>query len=58
MSNVEQKSAEAEGVFHRYRGNDIPWYVRVIWLGFWILAVVYTIRFLFPALRVELFQQL
>ena len=58
MSNVEQKSAEAEGTFHRYRGNDIPWYVRVIWLGFWILAVVYTIRFLFPALRVELFQQL
>jgi hypothetical protein len=57
MAQVENKTPESEGVFHRYRGNDIPWYVRVMWLGFWILAVVYTIRLLFPALRVELFQQ-
>jgi hypothetical protein len=57
MSNVEKATPEAEGRFHQYRGNDIPWYVRVMWLGFWILAVVYTIRLLFPALRLELFQQ-
>jgi hypothetical protein len=30
--------------------------VRFIWLGFWIFAVAYTIRWLFPALQVELFQ--
>jgi hypothetical protein len=42
--------------FHSYTGNDIPWYVRLMWLGFWVLAVVYTIRFLFPALQAELFE--
>ena len=40
--------------FHHYRGNRIPWFVRFMWLGFWIFAVIYTIRFLFPALRVDL----
>lgn len=44
---VEQK-------YHNYTSNDIPWYVRLMWLGFWILAVVYTIRFLFPAIQAEL----
>lgn len=48
---------QAEGQFHDYTGNLIPWYVRFMWLGFWTLAVVYTIRFLFPAIQAELFQQ-
>jgi hypothetical protein len=51
----EPGSVEAESMFHKYRGNQIPWYVRIIWLGFWILAVTYTIRYLFPALQSELF---
>ena len=57
MSKVEQTSPEAEGEFHHYRGNHIPWYVRLMWLGFWALAIAYTIQLLFPALRLELFQQ-
>ena len=50
-------SAEAEHRYHHYTGNDIPWYVRVIWIGFWIFAVAYTIRFLFPAMQIELIQR-
>ena len=46
-----------ENQFHNYTGNTIPWYVRLMWLGFWILAVVYFVRFLFPAVQSELFQQ-
>ena len=57
MSKVENPSVEAESKYHHYRGNEIPWYVRLIWLGFWVLAVVYTIRWLFPALQVELSQK-
>lgn len=56
MAQVEKHTPEVEGKFHAYRGNEIPWYVRLMWLGFWILAVAYTIRLLFPALRRELFQ--
>jgi hypothetical protein len=47
-------TAEQEHQFHHYRGNEIPWYVRLIWIGFWIFAIYYTIRYLFPALRLEL----
>jgi hypothetical protein len=50
-------SAEAEHRFHHYTSNAIPWYVRLIWVGFWIFAVAYTIRFLFPAMQIELIRQ-
>jgi len=57
MLDVENKSAEEEHQFHHYTGNTIPWYVRLMWLGFWILAIAYTIRLLFPAMQAELFQR-
>jgi hypothetical protein len=53
--DVENSSVEVESKYHRYRGNVIPWYIRLMWVGFWILAVAYTIRLLFPALQAELF---
>ena len=55
MSEVENTTAEVEHQHHHYRSNEIPWYVRLIWIGFWVFAVYYTIRYLFPALQVELF---
>jgi hypothetical protein len=48
---------EAEHRFHDYTGNAIPWYVRAIWIGFWIFAVVYTIRYLLPAMQIELIER-
>lgn len=44
-------TAEAESRFHTYVGNRIPWYVRLLWLGFWVFAVVYVIKYLFPDLQ-------
>ncbi|MCA9122251.1 MAG: hypothetical protein H6822_21390 [Planctomycetaceae bacterium] len=58
MPEVENTSAEVEHQYHHYTGNRIPWYVRLMWLAFWIFAVVYTIRYLFPAIQVELFERL
>ena len=57
MSETEDRTAEAEHQFHHYTGNRIPWYVRLMWLGFWIFAIAYTVRFLFPAIQIELFEQ-
>jgi hypothetical protein len=57
MDPAEPTTPENDQRFHDYVGNAIPWYVRAIWIGFWIFAVAYTIIYLFPALRVELFQQ-
>jgi hypothetical protein len=31
--------------------------VRAIWIGFWIFAITYTIRYLLPAMQVELTQR-
>ena len=53
MSQPEDTSAEVEHQHHSYRGNRIPWYVRFIWLLFWIFAVYYVIRYLFPDLQDE-----
>lgn len=57
MELPEQTSAEVEHEHHHYTGNAIPWYVRLIWVGFWVFAVYYTIRYLFPALQTELFNR-
>jgi hypothetical protein len=56
MARVEKTSIESDDKFHHYTGNDIPWYVRLMWLGFWILAVYYTIRYIFPSVQQDLFQ--
>lgn len=53
-SPVKDTSPQAESEWHGYVGNRIPWYVRLIWLGFWGIAVYYTITYLFPALQVEI----
>ena len=50
----EYAPAEVEHQYHHYTGNRIPWYVRLLWVLFWIFAVYYTLSYLFPALRVEL----
>ena len=51
---LDQTPAAVENRFHTYVGTRIPWYVRLIWLLFWIFAVIYVIRYLFPALQVEI----
>ena len=48
--------AEVENRFHTYVGNRIPWYVRMIWLCFWIFAVYYVISYLFPDLQSTIFK--
>jgi len=53
----ENTPPDVEHQHHNYVGNAIPWYVRAIWIGFWIFAVTYTIRFLFPAMQLELFHR-
>ena len=54
MSQVDENSAASENRFHQYTGNRIPWYVRLIWLLFWVFAVYYMVVYLFPAMQIEL----
>lgn len=51
---VDSTSAEEEGRYHNYVGHQIPWYLRVAWLLFWLFSAWYVIRLLLPALDSEL----
>jgi hypothetical protein len=35
-------------------GSRIPWYVRLIWVLYWVFVVYYTIAYLLPKLQVEI----
>ena len=57
MSKSENSTADVDSKFHRYAGNSIPWYVRLIWVVFWAFAVYYAIAYLLPSIQTELFQR-
>jgi hypothetical protein len=50
----DQTTAEQDLKFHTYVSHVIPWYVRLIWLMFWIFAIGYAISFFVPAIQTEL----
>lgn len=54
MDKPEYKTAEEEGRYHHYTGNTIPWFIHLMWLLFWVFSIIYLIRFMLPALQVEL----
>jgi hypothetical protein len=54
MADVEPASAQEDHQYHYYVGSKIPWYVHLIWILFWIMAIAYAIRWLIPALGSEL----
>ena len=39
----ETGTPEQESRFHTYSSHVIPWYVRFIWLLFWIFAIGYVV---------------
>lgn len=51
---MNQITVDEEKRFHRYLGPAIPWYVRLVWIGFWVFAISYVITYLLPALQHEL----
>ncbi len=48
--SIEPQDAtpQEEGRFHTYTTHRIPWYVRLIWVGFWVGAIWYIIRYAIP----------
>lgn len=53
MADAPFPSLEDEQKFHTYRGSAIPFYVRLLWVGFYTLAIFYALLYLFPAIRSE-----
>lgn len=40
--------------YHTYVSHVIPWYVRLIWVVFWIFAIGYVVNYFLPAVQTEL----
>ena len=53
MNSPDENSLASEREHHGYQGSVIPWYVRALWIGFWIFAAFYAVRYFLPALLQE-----
>lgn len=53
-TKTESGTPEQESRFHTYASHVIPWYIRVMWLVFWIFAISYVVANFLPALQSEL----
>ncbi len=51
MPEHPNTSVEEDSRFHTYTTHRIPWYVRVMWIGFWIGCIWYIIKFAIPMAR-------
>jgi hypothetical protein len=51
---IDNPPPEEENKNHRYLGSDIPWYVHVMWVIFWLFAITYTLVYLLPKLQPEI----
>lgn len=40
--------AEHEGQFHAYASSHIPWWVRAMWVCYWIGAIYFVTQHLLP----------
>ncbi|MBL8850440.1 MAG: hypothetical protein JNG89_12240 [Planctomycetaceae bacterium] len=54
MPTPEESTLEAEERHHSYVSSVIPWYVRGIWLLFWVFVIYYGITYFLPAIQSEL----
>lgn len=51
MSEPPGSDVQHERSFHTYTTHHIPWYVRAMWVGFWIGAIWYVVKFAIPMAR-------
>jgi hypothetical protein len=55
--SIDNTAPDQELQHHTYRSSVIPWYVRGIWLLFWIFVIYYSITYFLPAIQSEDFFQ-
>jgi hypothetical protein len=50
----DRSNAESDLRFHTYSSHVIPWYVRLMWIVFWVFAIGYALSNFVPAIQNEL----
>ncbi len=51
MPDPVNESPEQESKFHTYATHHIPWYIRAMWIMFWVALVWYIVQFAIPAVK-------
>lgn len=41
-----------ENRFHTYATHHIPWYIRIMWVVFWVAMIYYVIKWAVPMAKV------
>jgi hypothetical protein len=54
LTTVEDLPPEIENQNHTYRTHRIHWFVHVIWVGFWLMAIFYVLYWQFPIIPLEI----
>ena len=48
MTEPSETTPQKDKEFHTYQTHRIPWYVRAMWILFWIGLIWYIIKFAIP----------
>jgi hypothetical protein len=48
MAEPTHSTPQEERQFHTYRTHRIPWYIRAMWIVFWIGAIWYLLALAVP----------
>ncbi len=48
MTDLPPTTPESDKVHHTYETHRIPWYVRAMWIGFWVGAIWYVLKYAIP----------
>jgi hypothetical protein len=51
MVDAPYTTAEDDKKHHTYTTHRIPWYVRAMWVGFWIGMIWYIVAFAIPSAK-------
>lgn len=51
MTTPAGDDAQRDKTFHTYSTHHIPWYVRGLWVGFWVLTIWYIVRYAIPSAK-------
>lgn len=41
-----------ENRFHTYTTHNIPWYIRIMWVVFWVAAIYYVVKWGVPMAKI------
>ena len=51
MVESSEETPQQEEQFHTYTTHRIPWYIRAMWIVFWVALIWYVVRFAIPAAK-------